>query len=260
MKDKLIKAIAGKTATIGVIGLGYVGLPLIKRLNEVGFPTIGLDIDQAKTDALTNGEKYIKHIEINDISTAIKAGKCKVTTDFSESKNADILILCVPTPLNKYREPDLSYVIGSVKSLLPHLRKGQMLSLESTTYPGTTEEELLPRIEKQGLTIGEDFFLVYSPEREDPGNPDFTTHTIPKVCGGTTQNCLEVGKAFYEQIIDQVTEVSSTKAAEMTKILENTYRAVNIALVNELKIVADKMGIDIFEVIDAAATKPFDSN
>jgi len=257
MKDKLLQAITEKTARIGVVGLGYVGLPLIKRLNEVGFPTTGLDIDQFKIDALTNGEKYIKHVEVNDISNAVKAGTCIVTTDFSQAKHADILILCVPTPLNKYREPDLSYVIGSLETLLPHLQKGQMLSLESTTYPGTTEEELLPRIEEQGLTVGKDFFLVYSPEREDPGNPDFTTHTIPKVCGGTTPSCLEVGKVFYEQIIDQVTEVSSTKAAEMTKILENTYRAVNIALVNELKIVADKMGIDIFEVINAAATKPF---
>ena len=257
MKDKLLQAITKKTARIGVVGLGYVGLPLIKRLNEVGFPTMGLDIDQFKIDALTNGEKYIKHVEVNDISNAIKTDTCIVTTDFSQAKHADILILCVPTPLNKYREPDLSYVIGSLETLLPHLREGQMLSLESTTYPGTTEEELLPRIEEQGLTVGDDFFLVYSPEREDPGNPDFTTHTIPKVCGGTTANCLEVGKTFYEQIIDQVTEVSSTKAAEMTKILENTYRAVNIALVNELKIVADKMGIDIFEVINAAATKPF---
>ena len=257
MKNQLLKPITEKTARVAVVGLGYVGLPLIKRLNEVGFPTMGLDIDQFKIDALIKGKNYIKHVEVNDISTAIETGKCIATTDFSEANKADILILCVPTPLNKYREPDLSYVIGSLKTLLPHLRKGQLLSLESTTYPGTTEEELLPRIEKKGLKIGEDFFLVYSPEREDPGNPNFTTNTIPKVCGGTTSSCLEVGKAFYEQIIDQVTEVSSTKAAEMTKILENTYRAVNIALVNELKIVADKMGIDIFEVINAAATKPF---
>lgn len=166
-------------------------------------------------------------------------------------------MLCVPTPLNKYREPDLSYVIGSLETLLPYLTKGQVLSLESTTYPGTTEEELLTRLSEQGFSIGEDFFLVYSPEREDPGNPDFDTHTIPKVVGGTTENCLELGEAFYSKVVVKVVPVSSTKAAEMTKILENTYRAVNIALVNELKIVADRMGIDIFEVIDAAATKPF---
>ncbi len=257
MKITLIDKIESKSAVIGVVGLGYVGLPLIKRLNEVGFPTMGLDIDQSKVDALTNGEAYIKHIEVGDIESAIRANKCKVTTDFANAKDADVIILCVPTPLNKYREPDLSYVIGSVETLLPHLRAGQMLSLESTTYPGTTEEELLPRIEAKGLTVGEDVFLVYSPEREDPGNPDFNTHTIPKVCGGTTPGCLQVGEAFYSKIIDKVVAVSSTKAAEMTKILENTYRAVNIALVNELKIVADRMGIDIFEVIDAAATKPF---
>jgi len=257
MKNTLIQKIKDKSAVIGVVGLGYVGLPLIKRLNEVGYPTLGLDVDSGKIDALINGKPYIKHIEVDDIAHAIDSKRCMVTTDFSNSSDADVIILCVPTPLNKFREPDLSYVIGSVETLLPYLRPGQMLSLESTTYPGTTEEELQPRVEKRGLTIGEDIFLVYSPEREDPGNPDFNTHTIPKVCGGTSEACLEVGEAFYSQIIDRVVTVSSTKAAEMTKILENTYRAVNIALVNELKIVADKMGIDIFEVIDAAATKPF---
>jgi len=257
MKNTLLKKINDKSATIGVVGLGYVGLPLLKRLNEVGFQTMGLDIDQSKVDALTAGQAYIKHIDVDDMTQAIANGTCRATTDFSNARDADVIILCVPTPLNKYREPDLSYVIGSVETLLPHLRPGQMLSLESTTYPGTTEEELCPRVEGRGMTIGEDIFLVYSPEREDPGNPDFNTHTIPKVCGGSSDACLEIGKAFYSQIIDRVVTVSSTKAAEMTKILENTYRAVNIALVNELKIVADKMGIDLFEVIDAAATKPF---
>ncbi|MEM7359275.1 MAG: nucleotide sugar dehydrogenase [Pseudomonadota bacterium] len=257
MKQTLISRIENKSATIGVVGLGYVGLPLIKRLNEVGFNTLGLDIDPAKIDALTKGNSYIKHIDIEGIHAAIEDGKCTVTTDFANANQADVIVLCVPTPLNKYREPDLSFVIGSLNTLLPHLRAGQMLSLESTTYPGTTEEELLPRIEEQGLQVGSDFFLVYSPEREDPGNPDFDTHSIPKVCGGTTPSCLETGEAFYSQIIDSVVTVSSTKTAEMTKILENTYRAVNIALVNELKIVADKMDINIFEVIDAAATKPF---
>ena len=257
MKSELLKKIADKSAIIGVVGLGYVGLPLIKRLNEVGFHTMGLDIDQSKVDALMAGEAYIQHINVDDMKLAIDDNKCLVTTDFSNAKEADVIILCVPTPLNKYREPDLSYVVGSLETLLPFLRAGQMLSLESTTYPGTTEEELLPRIETQGLNVGENFFLVYSPEREDPGNPDFNTHSIPKVCGGTSKACLEIGEAFYSTIIDNVVPVSSTKAAEMTKILENTYRAVNIALVNELKVVADKMGIDIFEVINAAATKPF---
>ena len=257
MKQTLIKKLHSKSATIAVVGLGYVGLPLMKRLNEVGFNTIGLDIDESKVIALTNGVPYIKHIAVADLQTAIEAGKCQVTTNFENAQNADVIILCVPTPLNKYREPDLSYVIGSLETILPHLKAGQMVSLESTTYPGTTEEELQPRIEARNFKIGEDFFLVYSPEREDPGNPDFNTHSIPKVCGGVTPACLEVGTAFYSQIIDKVVPVSSTKAAEMTKILENTYRAVNIALVNELKILADRMGIDIFEVIDAAATKPF---
>ena len=257
MKKELLNKIQTGEATVAVVGLGYVGLPLIKRLNEVGFQTLGLDIDQSKVDAIEEGRAYIKHINVDDLKTAIDQQRCKVTADFSQVSHADIVVLCVPTPLNKYREPDLSYVIGSLETLLPYLTKGQVLSLESTTYPGTTEEELLTRLSEQGFSIGEDFFLVYSPEREDPGNPDFDTHTIPKVVGGTTENCLELGEAFYSKVVVKVVPVSSTKAAEMTKILENTYRAVNIALVNELKIVADRMGIDIFEVIDAAATKPF---
>jgi UDP-N-acetyl-D-glucosamine dehydrogenase len=257
MKQALIEKIETKSVVVAVVGLGYVGLPLIKRLNEVGFNTIGLDIDQGKIDALTIGESYIQHIAVDDIQQAIVSRKCVVTTDFSSAVDADVIILCVPTPLNKYREPDLSYVTGSLETLLPFLRRGQILSLESTTYPGTTEEELQPRIEAQGFNVGEDFFLVYSPEREDPGNPDFNTHSIPKVCGGTTSACQEVGALFYGKTIEKVVSVSSTKAAEMTKILENTYRAVNIALVNELKVLADRMDIDIFEVIDAAATKPF---
>ena len=257
MKQELLERLESLEAKIGVVGLGYVGLPLIKRLNEVGFPTIGLDIDQSKIDSLTNGVAYIEHISVDDIQQAISDGRSKVSIDFALAKEADVIVLCVPTPLNKYREPDLSYVIGSLQTLLPHLRAGQMLSLESTTYPGTTEEELLPKIQDLGFRVGEDFFLVYSPEREDPGNAEFNTHNIPKVCGGTTSNCSELGKAFYSKVVNKVVPVSSTKAAEMTKILENTYRAVNIALVNELKIVADKMGIDIFEVINAAATKPF---
>lgn len=257
MKQALLNKIASRDAIVGVVGLGYVGLPLIKRLNEVGFKTLGLDIDQVKIDSLVEGKSYIRHIDVGDIQSAIVAGKSEVTTDFSKANLADVIVLCVPTPLNKYREPDLSYVVGSLDTLLPNLRAGQMLSLESTTYPGTTEEKLRPRLEQLSFDIGHDFFLVYSPEREDPGNPDFNTHTIPKVCGGTTAHCLEVGEAFYSSVVERVVAVSSTKAAEMTKILENTYRAVNIALVNELKVVADRMDIDIFEVINAAATKPF---
>jgi len=245
-----------KTARIGILGLGYVGLPLVLRFSEVGYKVVGFDIDQAKVDMLARKRSYIDHISAEKIGVAIDNG-FEATTDFSRAAEVDALIVCVPTPLNKHREPDLSFVIDTVESIVPHLRPGQVLSLESTTYPGTTEEELLPRVESRGLRVGSDFFLVYSPEREDPGNPNFTTRTIPKVCGGHTPACLQVGLALYGQVIDRVVPVSSTRAAELTKLLENIQRAVNIGLVNEMKMIADKMGIDIFEVVDAAATKPF---
>ncbi len=245
-----------KTATIAIVGLGYVGLPLMLRYNDIGFKVIGFDIDKEKTDKLNHGQSYIEHIPATKISHAIKTG-FEATTDFTKITQCDAIILCVPTPLNKYREPDISFVINTTDRVKPYLRAGQVLSLESTTYPGTTEEELLPRVEESGLKVGEDIFLVYSPEREDPGNPDFETRTIPKVIGGHTENCLKAGIAVYQHAIDQVVPVSSTKAAEMTKLLENIHRAVNIGLVNEMKLVADKMGIDIHEVIKAAATKPF---
>jgi UDP-N-acetyl-D-glucosamine dehydrogenase len=256
MKNKLIEKLNDKSAKISILGLGYVGLPLMLRYIEVGFNVIGIDIDQEKVDALNNCQSYIRHISSDSIKRATENG-FSATTDFSEAEKTDALILCVPTPLNKYREPDLSFVLSTVESVVPYLRSGQIISLESTTYPGTTEEELLPRVSQPNLIVGEDIFLVYSPEREDPGNPDFTTRSIPKVCGGHTKNCLDVGVKLYEQVIDQVVPVSSTKVAEMTKLLENIHRAVNIGLVNELKVVSDKMGIDIYEVINAAATKPF---
>jgi UDP-N-acetyl-D-glucosamine dehydrogenase len=236
--------------------MGYVGQPLALRFSQLGYKVIGFDIDAEKVEQLNAGRSHIEHIDDAAIATANAAGM-KCTTNFSCASEADALIFCVPTPLNKYREPDLSYVISTIDSVVPYLRSGQVVSLESTTYPGTTEEELLPRVTSGGLTIGEDIFLVYSPEREDPGNANFTTNTIPKVVGGHTPACLEVGKALYGQAIDRIVPVTSTKAAEMTKLLENIHRAVNIGLVNEMKIVADRMGIDIFEVIDAAATKPF---
>jgi UDP-N-acetyl-D-glucosamine dehydrogenase len=254
--NELIEKLASKRATIGIVGLGYVGLPLMLRYCEVGYKVIGFDIDQSKVDALTRGHSYIEHISAAAIGEAVERGFV-ATTDFSKVSEADALILCVPTPLNKYREPDLSFVLDTTDSLVPFLRAGQVVSLESTTYPGTTDEELLPRVESHGLKVGKDIFLVFSPEREDPGNPNFTTRTIPKVCGGHTAACLEVGLALYGQVIDKVVPVSSTRAAELTKLLENIHRAVNIGLVNEMKIVADKMGIDIHEVIRAAATKPF---
>ena len=256
MQQELLKKLTSKTATIGIVGLGYVGLPLMLRYSEVGYRVIGLDIDSEKASKLNRGESYIEHIPAELIAKAVKNG-FEATTDFSRSSEADALIICVPTPLNKYREPDLSFVTDTTDALVPYLRKGQILSLESTTYPGTTDEELKPRVESRGLVVGQDVFLVYSPEREDPGNPNFHTRTIPKVCGGYTAACQQAGLALYGQVIDTVVPVSSTRVAEMTKLLENIHRAVNIGLVNEMKIVADRMGIDIHEVIRAAATKPF---
>lgn len=256
MQQELLKKLTSKTATIGIVGLGYVGLPLMLRYSEVGYRVIGLDIDSEKASKLNRGESYIEHIPAELIAKAVKNG-FEATTDFSRSSEADALIICVPTPLNKYREPDLSFVTDTTDALVPYLRRGQILSLESTTYPGTTDEELKPRVESRGLVVGKDVFLVYSPEREDPGNPNFHTRTIPKVCGGYTAACQQAGLALYGQVIDTVVPVSSTRVAEMTKLLENIHRAVNIGLVNEMKIVADRMGIDIHEVIRAAATKPF---
>jgi UDP-N-acetyl-D-glucosamine dehydrogenase len=257
MKHPLLEKIHSKQAVVGIIGLGYVGLPLTLRFVEKDFHVIGFDIDETKITALKHGKSYIKHISPDKVATMCATGKFEATHDFSRAAEADALILCVPTPLGTHQEPDLSFIITTLESLLPYLRKGQLVSLESTTYPGTTEEELRPRIENCGHHIGEDFFLVFSPEREDPGNPSFTTGTTPKVVGGSTSACLEVGKALYGSVIEKIVPVSSTQVAEMSKLLENIYRAVNIGLVNELKIVSDRMGIDIWEVIDAAATKPF---
>jgi UDP-N-acetyl-D-glucosamine dehydrogenase len=234
-----------------------VGLPLALRFTEEGFSVLGLDIDVPKINSLTSGKSYIGHIPSAAVAQAVTSGRLHPSTDFSGVRRADAIILCVPTPLNRHREPDISFIVQSVEKVIPYMRFGQVLSLESTTYPGTTDEELRPRLEKAGFEVGREVFLVFSPEREDPANPEFSTRSIPKLCGGTTPDCLEVGMALYRQVIDQVIPVSSTQAAEMAKILENTYRAVNIALVNELKIVAERMGLDIFEVIRAASTKPF---
>lgn len=257
MKTKLIEKIESRQAVIGIVGLGYVGLPLLLCFAEAGFRVLGFDIDSVKVAMLNRGESYIKHISTDRVAHARHSGRLEACAEFSRAAETDALILCLPTPLGAHQEPDLSFVVNTLNSLLPYLKKSQVISLESTTYPGTTEDELRPRIEKQGLRIGEDFFLVFSPEREDPGNPRFTTSAIPKVVGGSTPTCLEVGTALYGSVIDKIVPVSSTQAAEMTKLLENIYRAVNIGLVNELKIVADRMGIDIWEVVDAAATKPF---
>ena len=256
LKNDLISRFQKRRATIGVVGLGYVGLPLALRFMEEGFRVIGFDVDAAKVRQLRAGRSYIKHIDANRIQEARRKG-FEPTTDFTQSRRADALIICVPTPLDAHREPDMRFVIGTIEALAPHLRRGQLVSLESTTYPGTTDEELAPRIAARGLKIGRDAFLVFSPEREDPGNENFCTRTIPRVCGGHTPDCLDVGVAMYSQVIDRVVPVSCTRTAEMTKLLENIHRAVNIGLVNEMKIVTDRIGIDIHEVIRAASTKPF---
>ncbi len=255
-RSRLLARLNDRSAVIGIIGLGYVGLPLMLRFSEVGFRTLGIDIDPDKVEQLSAGASHIHHIDSADVARARGRGM-QASTDFSRVAEMDAVILCVPTPLDEHREPDLSYVIGTVEAALPWLRAGQVVSLESTTYPGTTDEELRPRIEGRGLRVGEDLFLVFSPEREDPGNPRYSTASIPKVCGGTTAQCLEVGLALYRGAIDQVVPVSSTRVAELTKLLENIHRAVNIGLVNEMKIICDRMGIDVHEVIRAAATKPF---
>jgi len=253
--NNLKSALDKKTATIGIIGLGYVGLPLLLRFVDVGYSVVGLDIDIDKINKLNSNETYIKHISSEKIKAASE--RFTASSDFSLAKKCDALIICVPTPLDKFRSPDLSYVLNTMDAILPYLRPGQIVSLESTTWPGTTEEELLPRIESRGLKIGSDIALIFSPEREDPGNQKFSTSTIPKVVGGITRQCLEVGLSLYGKVIDCTVPVSSTRVAELTKLLENIHRAVNIGLVNEIKIIADKMGIDVYEVIRAASTKPF---
>jgi len=254
--EELVTRLETRTAVIGIIGLGYVGLPLMLRYANAGFKVTGFDIDARKVAMLNGGQSYIEHVTSRSIADARNRG-FEATTDFSAAAEADALIICVPTPLNAYREPDLSFIFGTVDALVPHMRKGQIMSLESTTYPGTTSEELRPRLEARGFEVGRDVFLVFSPEREDPGNQQFKTRSIPKVCGGETLACRRAGIALYGSAIDQVVPVSSTRAAELTKLLENIHRAVNIGLVNEMKIIADRMQIDIYEVINAAATKPF---
>ena len=254
---KIIEKFNQKKAKIGVVGLGYVGLPLAIGFAQNGHRVLGIDVDQFKADEVNAGRSYIEHIDGAGIGKYSKSGLLSATVDFSQASECDALIICVPTPLSGHHEPDLSYVINTLEALLPHLREEQVISLESTTYPGTTEEELRPRIESRGFKIGENFYLAYSPEREDPGNPDFSSVNIPKVMGGSTPNCSKVAQALYECVVEQVVPVRSTQVAEFAKLLENIYRSVNIGLVNELKIAADKMGVDIWEVIEAASTKPF---
>jgi UDP-N-acetyl-D-glucosamine dehydrogenase len=256
MNAALKKNLSDRAAKIGVLGLGYVGIPLARRICETGLTVLGFDIAEERIVQLNGGLSPLKHIPHDAVAKMRTAG-FEATSDFSRTADCDALIICVPTPLNKYREPDLSFVTATMDSVAPHLRAGQVLSLESTTWPGTTDEVLLPYVAAAGLTPGQDFYLVYSPEREDPGNPNFETRTIPKIVGGHTSACLEVGVALYGAFIDKVVPVSSTRAAEMVKLLENIHRSVNIGLANEMKLVAERMGLDIFEIVDAAATKPF---
>jgi UDP-N-acetyl-D-glucosamine dehydrogenase len=254
--NALLERIAARQALVGVIGLGYVGLPLALRFSECGFRVLGFDTDPDKLRALAAGRSYLRRFPDSAIRTARAAG-FEPTGSLERYGEPDALVICVPTPLSPSREPDLQFVLGTVEALAPQLRPGQIVSLESTTYPGTTEEELRPRIEARGLRVGEDVFLCFSPEREDPGNPQSVTQAVPKICGGATPACLRAGLALYGAAIDRVVPVSSTRAAEMTKLLENIHRAVNIGLVNEMKVIADRMGLDIHEIIRAAATKPF---
>jgi UDP-N-acetyl-D-glucosamine dehydrogenase len=254
-EKQFLDKVASKKAIVAVAGLGYVGLPLALSFAEAGFQVLGLDVDGEKIKKISRRESYIGHI--SDSRLKDSAVLFSATTDFRLVSEADAVIICVPTPLDRHRDPDLSYVEGTLNALLPHLKEGQLLSLESTTYPGTTTEVLKPPLEEKGFVIGRTFFLVYSPEREDPANPHFQTQTIPKVLGGTTEACARVGLALYREVVSLMVPVSSPEAAELTKLLENIYRAVNIGLVNELKVLADRMDLDIHEVINAAATKPF---
>jgi len=268
---ELIKKIDNYSAVIGIIGLGYVGLPLALEFAGKGFPVLGFDIDEAKIPILNSGKSYIKHIKAEKIKNAVENKKFSATSDFSRLRSCDAVIICVPTPLDEHKGPDLTYIVNSGKLVAGNFRKGQLVVLESSTYPGTTEEILLPMLEESynltntqkgnnsqsKLVVGKDFYLAFSPEREDPNNPDFSTATIPKIVGGVTPDCLKVAVALYNKIIVKTVPVSSPKVAESAKLLENIYRSVNIALVNELKMVFDRMDINIWEVIEAAKTKPF---
>ncbi|MEE2684918.1 MAG: nucleotide sugar dehydrogenase [Planctomycetota bacterium] len=255
--DTLLKAIDDKKARIGVVGLGYVGLPLSKTFLDAGFECLGFDLDEKKIQQLEAGKSYIKHIEGSWIARQVEAGSFQVTSDMQRLSEADVILICVPTPLADNRQPDLSFVEGTARSIASTLRPGQLIILESTTYPGTTREILLPILEQEELKAGDDFYLAYSPEREDPGNPDFSTAGIPKVVGGIEPNSLRLAEALYSRVVVETVPVSSCEIAEACKILENTYRSVNIAMVNELKMLFQRIDIDIWEVIDAARTKPF---
>ncbi|MGI1658525.1 MAG: nucleotide sugar dehydrogenase [Desulfitobacterium sp.] len=257
LAQSLKKKILDHTATVGVIGLGYVGLPLAVEKGKVGFPVIGFDINAARVDKVNAGDNYIGDVKDEELQALTQKGTITATTDYARLTECDVVVICVPTPLTITRDPDISYIQASSEQIAKYLKPGQLVTLESTTYPGTTEEVILPMLEQSGLKVGKDFFLAFSPERVDPGNKRFTTNNTSKVVGGMTPVCLEVAYTFYAQTIVNVVPVSSPAAAELTKVFENTYRAVNIALVNELMMLCDRMGIDIWEVVEAAGTKPF---
>ena len=255
--ESLLQKITSRGALLGIIGLGYVGLPLALTFLEKGFRVLGFDVDREKVDALLAGRSYIKHLDGSRVHAASETGRFEATTDFGRLGEPDAILVCVPTPLTSQREPDMSYVIGSAQKIRDRLRRGQLVILESTTYPGTTDELMRSILEQSGKKLGEDFWLAFSPEREDPGNRDFNTSTLPKVVGGVDAASLTLAKSLYDQAIARTVAVSSARAAEASKLTENIFRAVNIALVNELKVVYDRMGIDVWEVLDAASTKPF---
>ncbi len=254
---QLKERIKNKTARVGVLGLGYVGLPLAVEFARAGFEVVGIDVQRSKVDAFNSGQSYIKDVPDEIFRPLVKDGKLRATSDFSVIRDLDTIDICVPTPLRKTKDPDMSYVVSARDSIAEHIHPGLLVMLESTTYPGTTDELILPKLKESGLKVGEDFFVCFSPERVDPGNAKFQTANIPKVVGGITPACTEIGALFYKQALETVVPVSSTRVAEMVKLLENTFRMINIGLVNELAIMCERMDINVWEVIDAAATKPF---
>lgn len=256
-EDDLFRKVAEHRAQVHVIGLGYVGLPLVVAFVGASYPVVGIDIDTQMIESLRAGRSHVGDVSDEEISAAIKSRRVRFSTDYALLDEADVIVICVPTPLDKTRDPDISYILAATEGIAEHLRAGQLIVLESTTYPGTTEEILLPHFEQTGLKVGQDFFLAFSPERIDPGNPDYKVTDIPKVVGGTTPACLRIAERLYSSIVDEVVPVSSPRAAELTKLLENTFRMVNIALVNEMALMCDRLDVDVWEVIDAASTKPY---
>ncbi len=255
--ESIIRKIEKRDAKVGIIGLGYVGLPLALEFSKAGFSVTGIDLDESKIESIRKGKSYIQDATDEEIANATSNGRLEATTDFSTLQRLDSVSICVPTPLRKTKDPDISYILSAADEIKKYIHRGQLVVLESTTYPGTTEEIILPALEESGLKVGVDFFLAFSPERIDPGNKVYHTRNTPKIIGGVTDNCTRIASTLYSQAVDKIVPMSSTKAAEMVKLLENTFRSVNIGLVNEIAIICNKLGMDVWEIIDAAATKPF---